>query len=99
MTERPRIFEDIAGVAGGAMSVLSGIREEAEALLRARVEAVIRKLDLVRRDEMDAALEMAARARAGQEAAVSRLAAIEARLAALESAGNHSGGGGPGMIA
>jgi len=98
MSERPRIFEDMAGVAGGAMSVLTGMRAEVEALVRARVEDVLRRLDVVRREEMDAALEMAARARAGQEAAESRLAAIEARLDMLESAAKPAGGGEPGMI-
>ncbi len=98
MSDRPRIFEDMAGMAGGALSVLAGIRDEAEALMRARVEAVLRKLDVVRREEMDAALEMAARARAGQEQAEQRLAAIEARLGALEAAAQPSGGGEPGMI-
>lgn len=85
MSERPRIFEDLAGVAGGALSVLSGLRDEAEALVRARVDETIRRLDLVKREEMDAALELAARARAGQEEAEARLTAIEARLAALEA--------------
>jgi BMFP domain-containing protein YqiC len=63
------------------------------------VEDVLRRLDVVRREEMDAALEMAARARAGQEAAESRLAALEARLDALEAAAKPLGGGEPGMIA
>jgi hypothetical protein len=99
MSDRPRIFEDLAGVAGGALSVLSGIRDEAEALVRARVEEVLRRLDLVKREEMDAALEMAGRARAGQEAAEARLAAVESRLDALEAAHAPKGGGEPGMIA
>ena len=99
MSERPRIFEDLAGMAGGAMSVLAGMREEAEAIMRARVETVIRRLDLVRREEFDAAREMAARARAGQEAAESRLAALEQRLDALEAAARPASGGEPGMIA
>lgn len=97
MGERPRIFEDLAGVAGGALSVLSGLRDEAEALVRARVDETIRRLDLVKREEMDAALELAARARAGQEEAEARLAAIEARLAALE--GPAKGDDEPGMVA
>ena len=97
MGERPRIFEDLAGVAGGALSMLSGLRDEAEALVRARVDETIRRLDLVKREEMDAALELAARARAGQEAAEARLAAIEARLAALE--GKAMGNDEPGMVA
>jgi BMFP domain-containing protein YqiC len=80
MAERPRFMDDLAGVAGGAFSALAGIREEAESLVRARVEEAIRKLDLVRREDLDAVMEMAANARAGQEAAETRLAALEARL-------------------
>lgn len=106
MPERPRFFDDIAGVAGGAMSALVGLRDEAEALVRTRVDEAIRKLDLVKREEMDAAHDMAARARAGQEAAETALAAALARLEALESrvsileSASHPAqeGGGPGMI-
>ena len=85
MSDRPRIFDDIAGVAGGAISALAGMREEAEAMFRARVDETIRKLDLVRRDELDAIAEMAANARAGQEAAEAKLAMLEARVASLEA--------------
>jgi len=84
MTERPKFFDDLAGVAGGAFSALAGIREEAESMVRARVDEAIRKLDLVRREDLDAVQEMAANARAGQEAAETQLAAIEARLSSLE---------------
>jgi hypothetical protein len=105
MAERPRILDDLAGVAGGAISALSGLRDEAESVIRARIEEAIRKLDLVKRDELDAAMELAANARAGQEAAAARLAealdrlaALEARVAALEAPARPVGGG-PGMIA
>ena len=84
MAERPRFFEDLAGVAGGALSALAGLRDETEAMMRARVDETIRRLELVRREELDAVAELAARARAGQEAAEVRVAALEARLAALE---------------
>ncbi len=87
MTERPKFFDDLAGVAGGAFSALAGIREEAESMVRARVDEAIRKLDLVRREDLDAVQEMAANARTGQENAEARLAAMETRLAALERAG------------
>ena len=90
MTERPKFFDDLAGVAGGAFSALAGIREEAESMVRARVEEAIRKLDLVRREDLDAVQEMAANARAGQEAAEARLAALEARVSKLEAAGSVS---------
>ena len=92
MAERPRFFDDLAGVAGGAISALAGLREEIEALARARIDEAIRRLDLVKREELDAMTELAANARAGQEAAeaqlldvVQRLATLEARVAVLES--------------
>ena len=84
MAERPRFFEDLAGVAGGAISALSGLREEMEAMVRARIDETIRKLELVRREELEAVTDLAARARAGQEAAEARLLTLEARLTALE---------------
>lgn len=85
MAERPRFFDDLAGVAGGAMSAFAGLREELEAMTRARIDEMIRKLDLVRREELDAVTELAANARAGQEAAETRIGGLEARIAALES--------------
>jgi BMFP domain-containing protein YqiC len=91
MNDRPRFFDDLAGVAGGAISALAGLREEAEAMIRARTDELIQRLDLVRREELEAIQELAANARAGQEAAEAnaglletRLAALEARVAALE---------------
>ena len=93
MTERPRFFDDLAGVAGGAFSALAGIREEAESMVRARVEEAIRKLDLVKREDLEAVMEMAANARTGQEAAELRLAALEARVASMSSGGSGSGPG------
>jgi BMFP domain-containing protein YqiC len=104
MAERPRIFDDLAGVAGGAISALSGLRDEVESLVRSRIEEALRRFDLVRREELDAAMELAANARAGQEAAdqslaaaLARLDALEARVSALEP--KPAVGGGPGMIA
>lgn len=85
MSDRPRFFDDIAGVAGGAISALAGLREEAEAMMRARLDELIQRLDLVKREEFDAVQELAANARAGQEAAEARAASLEARLTALET--------------
>ena len=92
MAERPKFFDDLAGVAGGAMSALTGLRDEAEALMRARIDEAIRGLELVRREEIEVIREMAERARTGQEtaeaalaAALTRLEALEARVAALEA--------------
>ena len=86
MADRPRFFDDLAGVAGGAFSALNGLREEIESQIRARVNETIRHLELVRKEELDAVAEMASNARAAQEAAESRLAALEARMTALHGA-------------
>jgi BMFP domain-containing protein YqiC len=105
MADRPKMFDDLAGIAGGAFSALAGLREEAEAIVRARIDETLRKLDLVRREEFDAVAQLAANARAGQEAAEARLADLAARLAALEARvqaqapAQPAGRGGPGMIA
>jgi BMFP domain-containing protein YqiC len=85
MSDRPRFFDDLAGVAGGAISALAGLREEAEAMVRARTDEAIRRLDLVKREELEAVSEMAANARAGQEAAEEKMAAVMTRLEALEA--------------
>jgi BMFP domain-containing protein YqiC len=85
MSDRPRFFDDLAGVAGGALSALAGLREEAEAMVRARIDEAIRRLELVRKEELDAMAEMAANARAGQEAAETRLAELATRVAVLEA--------------
>ena len=85
MSDRPRFFDDLAGLAGGAVSALAGLRQEAEAMIRARVDETIRRLDLVRRDQFDAVAEMASNARTGQEAAEARISELETRLAIAEA--------------
>lgn len=84
MAERSKFMGDMAGLAGGAVSVLAGVKDEIESLVRSRIEEAIRRLDLVRRDELDAVRELAANARAGQEEAEARLARLEAEVAALK---------------
>lgn len=82
---RAKFMDDLAGMAGGAFSVLSGIRAEAGQMAKSQGEAVVRKLDLVKREELDAAMEVARRAREQAEALEARVAALEHRLAALEA--------------
>ncbi len=84
MAERAKFFDDIAGVAGGAFSAIAGVGEEMGALIRARVDEALSKLAVVRREEFEVVSELASQARAGQEQAETRLAALEARIAALE---------------
>ena len=61
------------------MSALMGVRDETQALLRARLDEAIRRLDLVRREELEAVQELAANARAGQEGAEAELVSVRTR--------------------
>jgi len=80
MQNDKRIFEDLARVASGALSALTGVREEVEARLRDQFQHILDRMNLVRREEFEAVQAMAAKARAEQERLAERLAALEARL-------------------
>lgn len=82
---RAKFMDDLAGMAGGAFSVLAGLRAEAGQVAKSQAEAVVRRFDLVKREELDAAMEVARRAREQAETLETRVAALEARLAALEA--------------
>lgn len=75
-----RIFEDLARVASGALSALTGVREEVETRLRDQFQHILDRMNLVRREEFDAVQAMAAKARDEQERLAERLASLEARL-------------------
>jgi len=85
MKERGRFMDDLAGVAQGALSAFTGLKDEAEAVFTARVEAVIQKLDIARGEQLAAVQELAANARMGQEAADAEIAILKARVAVLEA--------------
>lgn len=76
-----RFLDDLARLAGSALSSAGAVRGEIEARLRQRLEAVLVGMNLVPRDEFDAVKAMAAKARAENERLERRLAALEARVA------------------
>jgi len=67
MQTRAKIFDDLAKVAGGAASTLSGIKGEIESLVRQQIERILVDADMVPRDEFDAVKAMAAKARSEQK--------------------------------
>ncbi len=84
-TENP-ILDDLAKLANDALGTLQGMKTELEALIRQRFERMISDLDLVGRDEFEAVREMAARARAENEALKKRVAALEKALGKTRAA-------------
>jgi hypothetical protein len=88
------LFDDLAGIAGGAFSVMTAMRAEIEAMAKAQTEAMVQRLDLVRREDLDAAMEVARRAREESEALAGRVAALEAQIAARQPGPKDAGDSG-----
>lgn len=86
MQTNGRLFDDIAKLASGAMGAIGGVREEAEAAIRQRLERVLSDMDLVPRDEFDAMADVARRAREEQEKLAQQVADLTERLTKLEAA-------------
>lgn len=80
-----RLLDDLARVAGGAAGVVAGVKDEIEARVRQHLERVLDGMELVSRDEFEAARAMAAEARAENERLEKRLAALEAALGGTKS--------------
>jgi BMFP domain-containing protein YqiC len=80
MQSQNRIFDDLARVAGGAASALSGVRGEIESRLRGQLDRILAGMDLVSREEFEAVKAMAAKARTEQEDLQRRIDKLEARL-------------------
>ena len=53
MVNRNKILSDISKFAVDAMSAFSGLREEVETIVSLRVDKVIKKMKLVKKDEFD----------------------------------------------
>ena len=53
MVNRNKILSDLSKFAVDAMSTFSGIREEIETIVSLRVNKVIKKMNLVKKDEFD----------------------------------------------
>ena len=80
MQSQNRIFDDIAKVAGGALSALGGLKQEVEAMVRDRIERFMADGNFVRREEFEAVQAMAAAARMEQEKLAARVAELEQKL-------------------
>jgi len=80
MQSENRIFDDLSKIINGAAGTVAGMTREFESNARERAKEWIGGLDFVSREEFDAVKAMAAQAR-------EQVAALEARLAALEGTG------------
>ena len=58
MVDRNKILSDLSKFAVDAMSSFSGIKEEVETIVSLRVNKIIKKMNLVKKDEFDALKKM-----------------------------------------
>lgn len=75
-----RIFDEFAKLMTDAAGAAQGVKREVETAFRSQAERFLADMDLVKRDEFDAVKEMAANARAENEALKRRIEALEAQL-------------------
>ena len=74
----PKIFDDIAKVAGGAVNILSGLQQQISQDIKARVDEMATKMDLVPRQDLDDA-------KAVIDSLNKRIDELEKRMDACES--------------
>ena len=77
-----RLFDDLSRLITDAAGLAEGARREVETIVRAQFERLLAGMDVVTREEFEAAKEMAAKARSENEALAARIAALEAKLGA-----------------
>ncbi|MCE7887938.1 MAG: pyrroline-5-carboxylate reductase [Alphaproteobacteria bacterium PRO2] len=82
MQAREKILDDVARVAGGAVSAFSSLRRQVKDEVRARIDELAQRLDLVPREDFDRVELMAFKAREEQANLIKRIEALEAQLGA-----------------
>jgi BMFP domain-containing protein YqiC len=81
MSQSPnRILDELAKLMTDAAGAAQGVKREVEGAFRAQGERWLNSMDLVQREEFDAVMAMAQKARAENEALEKRIAALEAKI-------------------
>lgn len=74
-----RLFDDLARLMTDAAGAAQGVRREAETVVRAQLERVVRDLDIASREELDVLRDLVTSLQAQNEALTARVAALEAK--------------------
>ena len=79
-----RLLDELARLMTDAAGAAQGVRREVEGVMRAQAERILAGMDVVKREEFEAAKAMAEKARTENERLAELVAALEARVASLE---------------
>lgn len=85
MQNENKILDDLAKLATGAVGVLQGLRGEIQEAVQQQIDKIVDRMELVSREEFEAAKEMAMLARKENEKLSARILALEAQISAKES--------------
>ena len=75
-----RVLDEFAKLMTDAAGVAQGVRREVETAVRGQAERFLGDMDVVQREEFEAVREMAAKARAENQALSQRLSMLEAKF-------------------
>jgi BMFP domain-containing protein YqiC len=81
-----RILDELAKLVTDAAGAAQGVRREVETAFRGQAEKILNSMDVVQREEFEAAREMAVKARAEAKRLAARIDVLEARIAELSAA-------------
>lgn len=81
-----RFLDDIAKMANGAASAVTGVKGDIEGMARRRLEKLLAEQNLVTRDEFEAVKTVAANARMAQEKLEKRVQELESQLSGKKPA-------------
>ena len=79
-TGQSRILDDFAKLLTDAAGAAQGVRREVETAFRSQTERLLNSMDVVKREEFEAVRDMAAKARAENDALALRISMLEAKL-------------------
>ena len=85
-----RLFDGLGRLMTDAAGVADNMKREIDTIVKTQAERILGDLDLVKREEFEAARELAANARTESEKLAARVAALEAQIAAFTDAAKSS---------
>ncbi|MET3661008.1 accessory factor UbiK family protein [Aquamicrobium ahrensii] len=85
-----RILDEFAKLMTDAAGAAQGVRREVETAFRGQAERILNSMDIVQREEFEAARDMAVKAREENARLSARIDALEARISELAAAAEKS---------
>ena len=85
-----RILDEFAKLMTDAAGAAQGVRREVETAFRGQAERILNSMDMVQREEFEAARDMALKAREENAKLSARIDALEARIADLTASADKS---------